>query len=142
MGKKVLFATDVDGTLLSSCIPEGEQMVIVDDRHNYKGRMTQSNYDILREISRYADIVPVTARSTNSSKQLFSAGLVEYKLVENGAVLLYNNMPVYSWKQQSEQLFGEATEKELFSNISSILSKKSFSKAWQGFYNRFTVHSI
>lgn len=99
---KILFATDLDGTLISTDnAPEGTQNIVVASVHGTRIFMTNKNLSLLKELSRVADILPVTTRCQKSYNKIGLCIPIKSALIENGAMLLTGNKIDMAWKYKS-----------------------------------------
>ncbi len=109
MKKKILFACDLDNTLLHSHRRKAEGDIcaeILDGKE--QSFFTPLAYKLIRELTADENVLllPVTTRSKEQYKRIkFPEGCTpEYALVCNGAVLLKDGEPENEWYEESERL--------------------------------------
>lgn len=88
--KKALFITDMEGLLISSSKPEveGRKYTVASNTVSGKKFITKENAGKLKELDRYADIVPMTKLPARQCTSVSLCVPAPMSLVEAGAVLL------------------------------------------------------
>ncbi len=109
MNKKILFACDLDNTLLHSHRRRAEGAIcaeVLDGKE--QSFLTPLAYKLIGELSAREDVIflPVTTRSAEQYKRIkFPEGCTpKLALVCNGAVLLDEGKPEKEWYEESESL--------------------------------------
>ena len=103
MKKRILFASDLDNTLLISHRNRQEGDICVEHNQGIEQSfMTRRVIEILRQLSKMVDFVPITTRSLRQYKRIQWPKGCEPKLavVANGALLLRQGEVDESWSQQ------------------------------------------
>ena len=109
----VLFGVDLDNTLIYSYRHEiGEKKRCVE---KYRGKdasfMTDRTWELLREVSRNALVVPVTTRSVEQYERVeLGIGRLSYALTCNGGVLLTEGREETDWYADSLESIRESRE--------------------------------
>lgn len=111
--KRILFACDLDNTLLYSYQHrKAEDLCVEKLRGKEQGFMTPRTIALLRAVTALADLVPVTTRSMEQYNRIsWPAGCTpEYAVVANGALLLKNGEIDASWRRASEPVIAPYRE--------------------------------
>jgi len=108
---EVLFATDLDGTMITEQRKEDDLFLALETNHG-KSYISRNNMKKLQKISEYADVVPITTRSMASFAK-FNIGMpFKYALIENGGYLLVNGREDEKWTEESIRIMRNVGEKE------------------------------
>lgn len=107
MSKHVIYATDLDRTLIFSYrflneIPYNKEKVLVETKEGKElSYMSKLAYDKLQDISVNNDIiiVPVTTRSIDEYKRVNLGFIPKYAIVANGGVILENGEPCIKYSK-------------------------------------------
>lgn len=108
--KKILFASDIDNTLLYSYKKKENGFICIEiNKGREQGFMTRKTYSAFSELVSVAELLPVTTRSIEQYLRIkWPNGFVpEYALAANGAVLLHNN------RAEQSRHIGETEDNEL-----------------------------
>lgn len=111
--KEILFAADLDNTLLYSRRHKREGDVCVERiKGEAHGFMTPLAVERLREVVQKLRLIPVTTRSIEQYRRIeWPAGTEpEYAVTTNGAVLLKNGAPDAAWREAHEAVIAAARE--------------------------------
>lgn len=100
--KKILFATDLDGSLISE--QKVDDAVPVLQTSHGCSYILPKNLELLEMIMEHADVVPLTARCESSFSKFTINGRFNNALLENGAILLNNGIPDKEWESESERM--------------------------------------
>lgn len=107
MSRKVLFATDLDNTLIHSLRSKREGDVCVEwiDGGEW-GYMSAAAVELLRRVHEVAEVIPVTTRSIAQYRRIqWPEGLQpRCAVTTNGAVLLEDDAPRADWLADTEQI--------------------------------------
>lgn len=104
----ILFATDLDGTLIS----EQKSDILALETSHGKSYISKENLELLMEIEKYADVIPLTTRSEGSYSK-FDIGIsFKYALIENGGLLLIDGEKDVRWKKNSLAILEESKDSE------------------------------
>ncbi len=98
--QKILFASDIDNTLLFSPTKKQEGAVCIEMRQNIEqGFMTEKTYHAFPAMAEQVLFVPVTTRSVEQYRRVhWPQGYIpEFALVSNGAALLHRNETASDW---------------------------------------------
>ena len=102
MKKKILFACDLDNTLLISHRQRRNDDICVEHvLEKEQSFMSVKAIDLLRKIQQEVDFVPVTTRSVEQYQRIkWPNGCEpEWAVTTNGAVLLHNGVADEKWSQ-------------------------------------------
>lgn len=97
----ILFACDIDNTLLYSFRKKGDGYICVElNKGIEQGFMSRCTYDNFINMTEKVVFVPVTTRSVEQYKRIVFPDnyIPEYALVANGAVLIHNGIVCDDWK--------------------------------------------
>ncbi|MEH7418197.1 hypothetical protein V7266_23290 [Neobacillus drentensis] len=108
----MIFASDLDRTLIYSKraieefgVPEGLVLTQVEPRDGSWGAfMTESSYNLLKELSSQNLFVPVTTRTIEQFSRIviFAQDIkCKYAITSNGANILYYGLPMKEWSEQT-----------------------------------------
>lgn len=103
MKKQILFACDIDNTLLYSFHKKTDHCICVEWNHGQEqGYMTEKTIYDMFELSKRMTFLPVTTRSINQYLRIQwpDRFVPEYAIVSNGAFLLKHNQIQSSWNFQ------------------------------------------
>lgn len=103
----ILFASDLDNTLIYSYKKEIREKVLVELKEGKKlSYMTEYSYNMLKELEEQVCFVPVTTRSMEQFRRirLKTNSASEYALVSNGGILLKNGEVDLNWYEESKCL--------------------------------------
>ncbi|MBQ7528453.1 HAD hydrolase family protein [bacterium] len=120
--KKIVFATDLDNTLLYSykhCRPGDICVEYIKGKE--QGYMPMSVYESLRVIADHAEIIPITTRSIDQYKRINWPAGAEPKIaaVTNGSILLGNSALNCQWEENVEASMSELERMQAILAIST-----------------------
>jgi hydroxymethylpyrimidine pyrophosphatase-like HAD family hydrolase len=107
----MIFASDLDRTLIYSKraikefgVPEGLTLTPVEQKAgNWVAYMTETSYNLLKELSSQNLFVPVTTRTTEQFHRfvIFAQDIrIKYAITSNGATILEQGEPMKEWSNQ------------------------------------------
>ena len=105
--KKILFACDLDNTLIHSFKSKKPEDVCVEIlRDKEQGFMSKEAIRLLSKVVKEVELVPVTSRSIEQYLRIqWPDGCKpRYAITTNGAILLENERVVKEWQEQSANL--------------------------------------
>jgi hydroxymethylpyrimidine pyrophosphatase-like HAD family hydrolase len=106
MREDVIFATDIDNTLIHSYKRKPDGGVCVEKRGDKElSYMSREAFGRLRALSNECLIVPVTTRSVEQYRRLDLGIDFRYALVAHGAVLLVDGEPDSEWSIETRNAF-------------------------------------
>lgn len=105
--KKILFACDLDNTLIHSLKHKKDDDVCIErigDKE--QGFMSQRTLELLNQLSNEVEIIPITTRSIEQYKRIMwpNGNAPRFAVVSNGAILLDNGFPQKEWKEKHDKL--------------------------------------
>lgn len=124
MKSKILFACDLDNTLIHSFKHrrDGDVCVEIVDGKEW-GFMASAAIPLLAEVMKHVTLVPVTTRSIAQYRRIqWPAGLEPLcAATTNGAVLLDQDAPQSAWTEETERIVGpvRAQMEELTARLSA-----------------------
>ncbi len=107
MMKKILFACDLDNTLIHSKRYKAEGDVCIEwIDGKEQGYMSPRAIELLDELRETVELLPITTRSIEQYKRIvWPAGYApSYAITTNGAVLLAPDEPEAAWRSYAEEL--------------------------------------
>lgn len=110
---KILYVTDLDGTLISEQLNDKDENILALKTSHGESYITRQNLKRLKEVAKFADVMPLTTRSKGSFAN-FNIGMdFKYALIENGGCLIENGQFDEKWEDQSRVLLEQEKEKEM-----------------------------
>lgn len=131
--KNKIFFTDLDSTMIvnskESKYRDETKYVCVSKKYGQPAAfMTIENYQKLKELSEQVTIIPITSRCLSSYMDIDLGFTPEYALIENGAILLENNVVNKRWINNSElRLLGC---QPIYSEIRKKLIENGYYEKW------------
>ena len=115
----LLFAVDLDNTLLFSYKKYANGICVERKNDKALSYMTPKSYDLLKEVAQKVWLMPITTRSLAQYQRitLFDTQAPPIALCANGAICLKNGAIDESWQQETEALIapsGDELEKALY----------------------------
>lgn len=131
------FFTDIDNTLICKQLPNVEDYgVCVGTYHDtHCFYMKNKNYDRFVELTKKISIIPITTRSLASYNNLYIKKYFEYAFVENGAILVCNDLEESkSWIKESRKII--ENDKPIFEKLNDIILRNGCHGKWE---TEFTI---
>lgn len=103
--KRILFASDLDNTLIFSykhCHPGDVCVEWLDGRE--QSFMTQRAYALLKDAASAMDFLPVTTRSVEQYRRIQLPAEPKWTVTTNGGILLRDDVPDAAWLAWSQKL--------------------------------------
>lgn len=107
--KKMIFASDLDNTLLFSCKHRQEGDLCVERLEaKEQGFMTPGTVALLERVVQMVPLIPVTTRSMQQYLRIQFPACVSpaYAVVANGAILLHNGQKDERWEAETLDMIG------------------------------------
>ena len=110
--KRVVFAADLDNTLIHSYLHEKEGDICIEYKKDFKqGFMTKYAYDNMPEIINRYIFVPVTSRSIEQYLRIgYIKDLAKYAITSNGGRLLINKKEDEEWNNETNAIVNKYHE--------------------------------
>lgn len=128
MQKKILFASDLDNTLLVSHRNRHAGDICVElNKGSGQSFMTQRGIEFLRQVNKRIGFVPITTRSLEQYRRIdWPDGCEpEYAVTTNGAILLRKGEVDENWSQRTRQIVDTCRDK-MFEQQKILSSSKYF----------------
>ena len=120
---KILFACDLDNTILYSYKKAKDGDVLVEMKGSFKqGYMTSHSIDVLKKVKNEIVFLPISSRSIEQYKRInFGPLEPKYAVLSNGGRLLVDGMADSDWEKETEKIIGK--RKEDLAKLDNILKR-------------------
>ena len=106
MHSKIIFATDLDNTLIHSYKKAKSGDICVETHEGKElSFMSEKAYNLLKEVSEICSIIPVTTRSFEQYRRLDLGISFDYAVVAHGALLLKKGEINKQWESENRKKF-------------------------------------
>lgn len=126
--EKLTMFTDLDGTLIDSSNKTPREVCVATKNNKPSSFISENTYKKFSKLKNMINIVPVTTRCKLSYENVKITKDMEYALVDNGAILLHNNIVDEEWLDESYKL--SKISRNNFNKCREILEKYGYIEKW------------